>query len=218
GFAHCSRWAEAFSWLQTAKQRGIQVGAVLCSATLRSCESNWREALALLEDAQHEHRVRIRRGAPTRAAEVQAGVNYLHEMSGGAELRLQRQMPGLRPPAEKRPGPIAYNAMITAFERCCQWEKAAQMFGELRGYGLAPDVVSYNAAINAYTHGGHWEQVLVLLDDLRLDGLEATPATLSSALGAFAAAGAWELGLLLWSEFQHRGLALNVVAHGALIN
>jgi pentatricopeptide repeat protein len=55
---------------------------------------------------------------------------------------------------------VTFNSLITALAQGAQWEKAQEVFEQMRASGCRPDVVTYTALISALEKGGQWRLAL----------------------------------------------------------
>ena len=72
-----------------------------------------------------------------------------------------------------------------------QWEKAAEVFEQMRHTGCTPDVVSYTALISAYEKGGQWRRTLTAYDRMRLQGCKPDAIVYNAIIDAL-----WETGVI----------------------
>lgn len=59
------------------------------------------------------------------------------------------------------PDIYSWNAMMTAYDRGEQWERAISLLSEIKN----PDVISYSAAISACGKGYQWQHALALFHE-----------------------------------------------------
>ena len=55
-----------------------------------------------------------------------------------------------------KPDVYSYNALISACEKGGQWERAVEVFEEMKAAGVKPDVITYSALITACEKGAQW--------------------------------------------------------------
>ena len=65
------------------------------------------------------------------------------------------------------PDVFAYNAAMSACEKCEQWQQALGLLAETRSANVLPNVITYNAAISACEEWEQWLPALGLLADKR---------------------------------------------------
>ena len=75
-----------------------------------------------------------------------------------------------------------------------QWEKAAEVFEQMRRRGCTPDVVSYTALISAYEKGGQWQRTLTAYDQMRLQNCKPDAIVYNAIIDAL-----WETGVI-WAQ------------------
>ena len=75
---------------------------------------------------------------------------------------LSPRLPTCPPQCRERctPNTVTYNSLITALAQGAQWEKAQEVFEQMRASGCRPDVVTYTALISALEKGGQWRLAL----------------------------------------------------------
>ena len=82
------------------------------------------------------------------------------------------------------PDVISYSATISACEKGGQWEKALQLFQEMRTNGIEPNVISYGATISACEKGGQWDKAMHIFKDMKTHGIEPNIINYSAIIGA----------------------------------
>lgn len=70
-----------------------------------------------------------------------------------------------------RPNTITYSALISAFEKGSQYERAVQTFEEMRAAGVPADTIVYNALISACEKRGQWERASQALEEMKVSAL-----------------------------------------------
>jgi pentatricopeptide repeat protein len=63
---------------------------------------------------------------------------------------------------------ITYSATISACEKGRQWERALELFEEVKKHPrMEPNIITYNATISACGKGGRWERALELFEEVK---------------------------------------------------
>ncbi|CAE7539339.1 ogdh [Symbiodinium microadriaticum] len=94
---------------------------------------------------------------------------------------------------------VSHNAVISAFEKAGEWQRAMLQLQMMSEEKLSPDIISHNALISACARAGKWEAALgVFVSRLRAGGADAH--SLTAALSALALAGLWGRALALLEE------------------
>ncbi|CAE7829735.1 unnamed protein product [Symbiodinium sp. CCMP2592] len=99
----------------------------------------------------------------------------------------------------------AFNATMSAFEKCHRWPAAIQLYGDINRYELQPDVVTCNALLSAYDRGGHWPYAVAFLDEMvqgqmANDRLQPNVVTYSTVISGCERGRAWQQALKVFSE------------------
>eukprot|EP00439_Symbiodinium_sp_Y106_P048859 s4496_g6.t1 len=99
----------------------------------------------------------------------------------------------------------AFNATMSAFEKCHRWPAAIQLYGDINRYELQPDVVTCNALLSAYDRGGHWPYAVAFLDEMvqgqmANDRLQPNVVTYSTVISGCERGRAWKQALKVFSE------------------
>ena len=89
-----------------------------------------------------------------------------------------------------------------------QWERAAELFGQMPLHGCRPDAITHCALVSAYARGGQWRRALDAFDAAQAAGCQPDAATynlLLDALWQSGAALAQMRALQLWSAANRCG-------------
>jgi pentatricopeptide repeat protein len=72
--------------------------------------------------------------------------------------------------------------MISACEKGAQWERAREVFEEMKAAGMKPDVISYNAMISACEKGAQWERAREVFEEMKAAGVKPDRPTYNPLL------------------------------------
>jgi pentatricopeptide repeat domain-containing protein 1 len=81
-----------------------------------------------------------------------------------------------------QPTVITYNALISAYEKGAQWERAKAAFEEMKAVGVQPTVITYSALISAYGKGAQWERARATFEEMRAVGVQPDRPTYNPLL------------------------------------
>eukprot|EP00434_Breviolum_minutum_P010096 symbB.v1.2.008907.t1/scaffold560.1/size187392/2 len=169
-----TNWNLALALLEHMYTESIQRDHVAFNAAMASCQSDWRNAVALLEEHPAPDAASFGAciSACEKSGEWQAAIFFLVHMSA---VSVQQTA-------------VTVAAAISACEKCVQWTMALAILATTTAQ---LDVISYNAAIAACEKGSSWNSALALLTRLMPASLEATAVTFSSAISSCAKAQRW---------------------------
>ena len=113
---------------------------------------------------------------------------------------------------------ISYSSVISACEKCAEWERALEFLNEMGEKGIQPDVYSYSSAIAACEKAAKWEEAVKLLSKMTDEGVEPNVISYSSVISACEKCAEWEKALEFLSEMKEGGIQPNVVSYSSAIS
>ena len=164
---------------------GLPPSVIVYSAVMACCgaEGRWEEALQLLAAMKAERlavdvpavniaisacaRGRARREALLLHEQLRAGCSSAEGRRGGQMLTER-----------------TWGATIGAMYKGGQWRKAAELVGEMRRDGLAPNLACYTPALAACADAAEWRPALELWESLLRDGITPDALAAGAALDA----------------------------------
>jgi len=112
----------------------------------------------------------------------------------------------------------AYTTVLHALSRAGRYERAVELFAELRRQGVAPTLVTYNVVLDVYGRMGRsWPRIVALLDEMRVAGVEPDDFTASTVIGACCRDGLVDEAVAFFEDLKARGHAPCVVTYNALL-
>ena len=79
----------------------------------------------------------------------------------------------------------AYTTVLHTLSRAGRYERALELFAELRRQGVAPTLVTYNGMLDVYGRMGRsWPRIVALLDEMRAAGVKPDGFTASTVIAA----------------------------------
>ena len=112
----------------------------------------------------------------------------------------------------------AYTTVLHALSRAGRYERALQLFAELRRQGVAPTLVTYNVVLDVYGRMGRsWPQIVALLEEMRAAGVEPDDFTASTVIAACCRDGLVDEALTFFEDLKARGHTPCVVTYNALL-
>ena len=125
----------------------------------------------------------IRRAAKKKGLLKTAGADDVDASGSGslgergvALLREMGQSPGVAVTAD------AYNNVMTTLEKGGDWERALELFEEMKGRSVTPTDFSWSAAMCACEKGLQWQRCLEYLDEMTQVGMKKNEFHFGTAL------------------------------------
>ncbi|CAE8742355.1 unnamed protein product [Polarella glacialis] len=225
------QWGQALDLLQEMDRSRIESNLI----TLSSCIA----AMDGVDSHRWEWAIELLNGHLNRASEASArSAKLLIPLSAAISacvkgsqvdlaLSLLRQCVGLR----VRSDIVAFNTVLSGFERRRLWQQATLVIEEIAQRNLAADVFTFGAAVSAFATSSRWQEVLMLLKVMRLARVESNAVIRNAALTAFAGPscrgpddsshlathgrGLWAQTLSLLSDARAEGLVPDGTARNA---
>lgn len=113
---------------------------------------------------------------------------------------------------------IAYTSTISALSKGKQWEKALELFHEIKSSGGEPSVITYNATMTALERGLQWKSALDLFEEMKRKKMAVTIVSYGSAIAACDKGCKWKLCLRYLDEMSELNIQKNVVVFGAAMS
>ncbi|CAJ1420721.1 unnamed protein product [Effrenium voratum] len=196
------QWQQSLRLFTEAQDRKLQSSMVSITAAIDACGAGgcWQGALELVLLSAFSL-------AACNAAISACGDNgrWRHALDIFSQLR------------SLQPDIITCSAMISAYEKGCEWQRACGALEDLRSRGLRPNIISFGSLISACEKGGEWQRALGLLEELRAVRLEPNDVVCNSAISACANRARWQLALLLLEELLVKDAA-DVISFSAAIS
>ncbi|CAJ1367613.1 unnamed protein product [Effrenium voratum] len=196
------QWQQSLRLFTEAQDRKLQSSVVSITAAIDACGAGgcWQGALELVLLSAFSL-------AACNAAISACGDNgrWRHALDIFSQLR------------SLQPDIITCSAMISAYEKGCEWQRACGALEDLRSRGLRPNIISFGSLISACEKGGEWQRALGLLEELRAVRLEPNDVVCNSAISACANRARWQLALLLLEELLVKDAA-DVISFSAAMS
>lgn len=183
------KWQAALQLLCSLEHGRLQPSIVSYNAAMAACAgaSLWERTLQLLPTL---HSKRLRESAITFLTAISACGKGGH-WQGACHLLMEA----------KRCSAVTAgicNAVITAYDRSMQWQRAMQLIGEMCKEQMV-DVISFNAALSACK--GPWQTAVLLLSTLESLEVQADQITYNSAITACVKGDSWQMAVYLFGAF-----------------
>ncbi|CAK0824926.1 unnamed protein product [Prorocentrum cordatum] len=156
------QWQRALALLREMCEAKLEPDAILYGAGISACEKM--------------RAVAVGSGAAPRDAGCEAGAERHQLQRWDQRVREGRAVAAGYGAAQPDAGGWAgarhylytcsYNAGISAYEKCEQWQRALALLREMREAKLEPDIFSYSAGIGACEKGEQWERAVILLSEI----------------------------------------------------
>jgi pentatricopeptide repeat domain-containing protein 1 len=117
-----------------------------------------------------------------------------------------------------RPDVITYNALISAYEKGGQWERARAAFEEMVAAGVQPNIITYNALISAYEQGRQWERARAAFEEMVAAGVQPNVVTYSALISAYERGGQWERARATFEKMVAVGVQPDVQTYNPLLS
>ncbi|KAM0951543.1 putative tetratricopeptide-like helical domain superfamily, pentacotripeptide-repeat region of PRORP [Dioscorea sansibarensis] len=88
--------------------------------------------------------------------------------------------------------------------------EAKELWDEMAGKGIKPDVMAFNTMINGYCEAGEMEMAEGLHRDMVLNGIEATCTTYEHLIRGHCKVGDLETAMMLYKDMKRKGLGAGV--------
>lgn len=137
------------------------------NAALKALATRWRQAMQLLQDMAIS-------SLQSDIISMNSMVNACAKASLWQWVTLQLQTTQDR---------VTYCCCISALEKDCEWQRAQQLFWELR-HTFSCDLIAYNASMSSYEKAGNWDLSLLLFDDLKEHRLSPDVITFNAAISS----------------------------------
>jgi pentatricopeptide repeat protein len=108
------------------------------------------------------------------------------------------------------PSIVTYNATMTALEKSLQWERALDLFQEMKEKNMPITVVSYGSAISACEKGLQYRQCLEFLDEMTEMGIKKNVIIFGAAMATMTASCRADIAFLLMERMKLEDVAPNV--------
>ena len=76
-----------------------------------------------------------------------------------------------------QPTDYTSNALISACEKGAQWERAVEVFEEMKVARVQPDVMLYSALMSACEKGAQWERAMAVFEEMKAARVQPTVQT-----------------------------------------
>lgn len=105
---------------------------------------------------------------------------------------------------------VTLSSLMTACKKSGHCKEALQLFDEVKGLGVRPNIICYNSLISTLRSGGRWEMAMQVLQRLKeTPGLEPDVVTYSALVSVCERAGQVERALELYEEMKAKGIRNN---------
>jgi pentatricopeptide repeat domain-containing protein 1 len=117
-----------------------------------------------------------------------------------------------------QPSVVAYNALIDACEKGAQWQRAVEVFEEMKVARVQPDVKLYSALISACEKGAQWQRAMAVFEEMKAARVQPTVITYSALISACEKGAQWQRAVEVFAEMKAAGVQPDVYTYNALIN
>mmetsp|Transcript_48166 Transcript_48166/g.90198 ORF Transcript_48166/g.90198 Transcript_48166/m.90198 type:complete len:945 (+) Transcript_48166:123-2957(+) len=117
-----------------------------------------------------------------------------------------------------QPDAICYNAMIDAFVKVRETQKAEEWLSAMIKDGVTPSVVSYTTVLHAHARAGDIEAAENGLERMVAHGIEANVVSYSALIHACVKAGNIDRAEKWFERMQAAGVKPNVVSYSVILN
>ncbi|CAE8716529.1 unnamed protein product, partial [Polarella glacialis] len=221
--AACAKGREWQRVLRLLGEFECLVDAAVCNAAMVACEKGrqWQWALYLLRGM----------GTGTGASRSRSrGKSRPDKRTRlGLEVSAEKYRPNQNKvdfedtnfPAASRflpPDVASYSAVMAACRACGQWQRALELFREMRHLELEADPISFTDAISSAALGGAWQHALDLLSEMSHSTLRPNLLNFNSAFSACELSLQWRRSLGLLSHAGHELVHLDVISWNSAIS
>ncbi|GAB5367734.1 hypothetical protein AAMO2058_001256400 [Amorphochlora amoebiformis] len=114
--------------------------------------------------------------------------------------------------------PYAWNALMSAYLRTSDSEKATELIREMISSGASPDIRTYTAACGACEGEGAWETALDLLEEMHKHELPVGTRTYQTVIRVVNKAGQWDSVLSLYNDLRGRDIIPSANVYSQVID
>eukprot|EP00434_Breviolum_minutum_P039853 symbB.v1.2.035396.t1/scaffold4755.1/size35387/2 len=201
-------WPKAFLLWEKLRSNTLQVSQVLFGSLCSAFYPRWLCAVQLLQNGQ-----RWRWGNVLSYSTVVSSCENALQWPLALNLRSTISNENV---ALTEGDVVLESAIISAWEKGKDWQRALQVLIDLRGNGAANDV-SYGAAISACESSEEWQTAIVLLTDMRAEKLQVSVVTFNAAIQACQKCRCWKQALHLLQEMQSCNKQPNLVTYNGVL-
>ncbi|CAE8608112.1 unnamed protein product [Polarella glacialis] len=202
------QWALASELLENLRTSGGRPDSISLALALRALANgeHWAMAVSLLQDAGMTLKLNV---IHFNAAITACGMGRRCDRALGLlqEAKLQHLQPDV----------VTHSAVMTAWDKCHQWEQASEQLCIMRTDGIEPNIVSHSALISALEKGFRWELAFLRLTELQESGMRLVLTTYNAALSAAGRMHVWSRVLAMIDEVKNSGLPVDAVTFGVSI-
>jgi pentatricopeptide repeat domain-containing protein 1 len=117
-----------------------------------------------------------------------------------------------------QPDVITYSALISACEKGAQWQRAMEVFKEMKTAGVKPDDITYSALISACEKGAQWQRAMEVFKEMKAAGVKPDAITYSALISACEKGAQWQRAMEVFKEMKAAGVQPNRPTFNPLIN
>ena len=105
-----------------------------------------------------------------------------------------------------QPTDYTSNALISACEKGAQWERAVEVFEEMKVARVQPDVMLYSALMSACEKGAQWERAMAVFEEMKAARVQPTVQTYNPVINVLWRGGQRRTGVDLYTVASQAGV------------
>jgi len=204
-----SRGQQALDLFDEMVADGFQPDAIAYTSLLNSSagKGSWAQALSIL-DGMKDQRVDMNK------AHITTVLKHFKEPDSCSKWALALQLFSSMPDHEIQPDPSCCNAMIHVLKAARQWEKALEIFAEMRSSReCAPNLISCSLMASCYRQTGDWPKAIELLGTARQQGIHLDTRVYQDLMYTAMKSQRWAEAIEMFESFQETGLKAKPSLH-----
>ncbi|KAF9669010.1 hypothetical protein SADUNF_Sadunf14G0063000 [Salix dunnii] len=112
---------------------------------------------------------------------------------------------------------VTYTALINAFCKVNNFEKAMELFNEMLKSGCSPDAIVYSTLISGFSQAGRMADASFVLEELKELGIRPDTVCYNTLIGGFCRADKFHRVFEMLKEMEEAGLKPDTITYNTLI-
>lgn len=113
---------------------------------------------------------------------------------------------------------VLYSTLVKGFANTHQYDRAMDMWREMKQNGIAMNTVLFNAIIDAQARVGNMDNVSILVEDMAATGIAPDSITHSTIVKGYCVKGDLDRAFQIFREMQEKNLAKDAVVYNTILD